>query len=215
MPAKIDRSTARPPFGLPEMLVAVHTSRLSCREAEKVPIFTPVQESSGESKLIGLHSDGNAPFVAGMSATRELSAVCSWDAELRRSNVAYGKFEWQSLCERSPIGLAHASYLSKQGPRNTPDATAPQRGITDRRSSGASNYWEPQTCQCVASASFSSDAALSDIRITLGPIDVRVAICKHLGILEISGTSPASDDLEELPSERAPHQGHNWLAGFL
>ena len=47
------RSAARPPFGLPEMLVAVHTSRLSCREAEKAPIFTPVQESSGESKLNG------------------------------------------------------------------------------------------------------------------------------------------------------------------
>jgi Raf kinase inhibitor-like YbhB/YbcL family protein len=27
MPAKIDRSAARPPFGLPEMLVAVHTNR--------------------------------------------------------------------------------------------------------------------------------------------------------------------------------------------
>jgi hypothetical protein len=51
MPAKIARSAARPLFGLPEMLVAVHTSRLSCREAEKAPIFTPVQESSGESKL--------------------------------------------------------------------------------------------------------------------------------------------------------------------
>jgi hypothetical protein len=51
MPAKIARSAARPPFGLPEMLVAVHTSRLSCREAEKAPIFTPVQESSGESKV--------------------------------------------------------------------------------------------------------------------------------------------------------------------
>src|SRR6516225_5675443 len=50
MPAKIARSAARPPFGLPEMLVAVHTSRLSCREAEKAPILTPVQESSGESK---------------------------------------------------------------------------------------------------------------------------------------------------------------------
>src|SRR5262249_17877008 len=35
MPAKIARSAARPPLGLPEMLVAVHTSRLSCREAEK------------------------------------------------------------------------------------------------------------------------------------------------------------------------------------
>ena len=35
MPAKIARSAARPPFGLPEMLVAVHTSRLSCRKLRK------------------------------------------------------------------------------------------------------------------------------------------------------------------------------------
>src|SRR5262249_22652896 len=43
------------------MLVAVHTSRLSCREAEKAPIFTPVQESSGESKprtLMSKHASG-------------------------------------------------------------------------------------------------------------------------------------------------------------
>ena len=51
MPAKIARSAARPPFGLPEMLVAVHTSRLSCRETGKAPIFTPIQELSGESKF--------------------------------------------------------------------------------------------------------------------------------------------------------------------
>jgi hypothetical protein len=36
---------------LPEVLVAVHPSRLYCREAGKAPIFTPVQESSGESRV--------------------------------------------------------------------------------------------------------------------------------------------------------------------
>ena len=35
MPAKIARSAPRPPFGLPEVLVAVRSSRLSCRKAEK------------------------------------------------------------------------------------------------------------------------------------------------------------------------------------
>ena len=35
MPAKIARSAPRPPFGLPEVPVAVHTSRLSCRKAKK------------------------------------------------------------------------------------------------------------------------------------------------------------------------------------
>jgi len=44
MPGKMARLAARLPFGLPEVLVAVHTSRLSCREAGKAPIFTPVRE---------------------------------------------------------------------------------------------------------------------------------------------------------------------------
>ena len=52
MPAKIARSAPRPPFGLPEVLVAVRTSRLSCGKAGKARIFTPVRESSGESRLI-------------------------------------------------------------------------------------------------------------------------------------------------------------------
>ena len=51
MPGKMARSAPRPPFGLPEVLVAVRTSRLSCRKAGKARIFTPVRESSGESRL--------------------------------------------------------------------------------------------------------------------------------------------------------------------
>jgi len=49
-----------------------------------------------------------------------------------------------------------------------------------------------EVAQCVASASVNSNAALSDIRTTIEPIDVRVAICNDLGILEVSATSPAS-----------------------
>ena len=51
MPVKIARSAARPSFGLPELLVAIHTSRQSCYKAGKARIFTPVRESSGESRL--------------------------------------------------------------------------------------------------------------------------------------------------------------------
>ena len=51
MPAKIARSAPRPPFGLPELTVAVRTSLLSCRKAGKTRVFTPVRESSGESRL--------------------------------------------------------------------------------------------------------------------------------------------------------------------
>ena len=44
MPAKMARSAPRPPFGLPKVMVAVRTSRLSCWKAGKARIFTPVRE---------------------------------------------------------------------------------------------------------------------------------------------------------------------------
>jgi len=50
MPGKMARSAPQPAFGVPEVLVAVHTSRLSCRKAGKAQIFAPVWESSGESR---------------------------------------------------------------------------------------------------------------------------------------------------------------------
>ena len=51
MPAKMSRSAPRPPFRLREVSIAARTLRLSCRKAGKAPIFTPVRESSGESRL--------------------------------------------------------------------------------------------------------------------------------------------------------------------
>ena len=38
-------------FGLPEVLVAVSTSRLSCKSAEKTRTLMPVWDSSGESRF--------------------------------------------------------------------------------------------------------------------------------------------------------------------
>jgi hypothetical protein len=42
MPVKIARSAARPSFGLPALLVAIHTSRQSCSRAEKARTFALV-----------------------------------------------------------------------------------------------------------------------------------------------------------------------------
>jgi hypothetical protein len=50
MLGKMARSAPRPPFGLPEVPIAARTSRLSSREAGKALLFTPVRESSGESR---------------------------------------------------------------------------------------------------------------------------------------------------------------------
>ena len=57
MPAKIARSAPRPPFELPKVMVAVRTSPLSCWKAGKTRIFTPVRESSGESRMIAICLD--------------------------------------------------------------------------------------------------------------------------------------------------------------
>ena len=51
MPAKMARSAPGPLFGLPEVTVAVRTSLLSCRKAGNTRVFTPVRESSGESRM--------------------------------------------------------------------------------------------------------------------------------------------------------------------
>jgi hypothetical protein len=51
MPVKITRSAHRPSFGLPELLVAIHTWRQSCSKARKARIFALVWESSGESRF--------------------------------------------------------------------------------------------------------------------------------------------------------------------
>ena len=52
MPVKIARSAPRPSFGLPELLVAIHTPRQSCGKDGKARIFALVWESSGESRVI-------------------------------------------------------------------------------------------------------------------------------------------------------------------
>src|SRR5215510_2831407 len=60
MPVKIARLAPRPSFGLPELLVAIHTSRQPCCKAGKARIFTPVRESSGESRLMVVGGGGGA-----------------------------------------------------------------------------------------------------------------------------------------------------------
>src|SRR5262249_24537635 len=54
MPVKIARSTPRPSFGLRELLVASHISRLASRDAAKSLLSTLVSESSGECRLRGI-----------------------------------------------------------------------------------------------------------------------------------------------------------------
>lgn len=50
MPAKIARLATRPPFWIPEVSVAVRSSRLPCSKAEKTQIFMADRQSSGDSR---------------------------------------------------------------------------------------------------------------------------------------------------------------------
>jgi len=54
MPGKWPDQTLDQAFGLPEVLVAVSTSRLSCKRAGKTRTLMPVWDSSGESQLDGV-----------------------------------------------------------------------------------------------------------------------------------------------------------------
>jgi hypothetical protein len=51
MPRKMAKLAPRPPFGLPEVRVAVCTSRRSCGKAGRAQIFTAVRKPSGESQF--------------------------------------------------------------------------------------------------------------------------------------------------------------------
>jgi len=52
MPGKMARSEPRPSVRLPEVLIAVSTSRLSCKRAGKTRTLMPVWDSSGESRFL-------------------------------------------------------------------------------------------------------------------------------------------------------------------
>jgi hypothetical protein len=69
MPAKMARSAPRPPFRLPEITVAVCTSRWSCSKVGKAQIFKAVPETSGKSQL--KHVPAQICFLFSVRRVRE------------------------------------------------------------------------------------------------------------------------------------------------
>jgi hypothetical protein len=80
MPVKIARSTPRPSFGLPELLIAIHTSRQSCCKVGKARIFTPVRGHPGNPGLNHLHRN-----LGGIADRRWAVAVIPVGSQERRS----------------------------------------------------------------------------------------------------------------------------------
>ncbi len=86
MPGKMARSDPRPPCGLPEVLVAVRTSRLPSRNAGKAPIFTPVpgHPANPGSQVSGarvryLFADGPGRTASESPSVDRRHALFPWD----------------------------------------------------------------------------------------------------------------------------------------
>ena len=71
MPVKIARSTPRPSFGLRELLVASHISRLASRDGAKSLLSTLVSESSGECRHNGIPRRSPAGEVFSFIAVKQ------------------------------------------------------------------------------------------------------------------------------------------------
>src|SRR5262245_29674839 len=80
-------------FGLPEVLVAVSTSRLSCKRAGKTRKLMPVWDSSGESQLI------SRPPPSLTRAREELRAISrrDWRAVRGGKTVAMQSGIWNLI----------------------------------------------------------------------------------------------------------------------
>jgi hypothetical protein len=67
LPQDSDKGHPRPSFGLPELLVASHISRLASRDAAKSLLSTLVSESSGECRIeciyVRCHSDKSSELA--------------------------------------------------------------------------------------------------------------------------------------------------------
>jgi len=83
MPGKMARQTLDQAFGLPEVLVAVSTSRLSCNRAGKTRTLMLVWDSSGESRL-----STKSNVEAGRSVRSADSALASFPMGLTKPSKA-------------------------------------------------------------------------------------------------------------------------------
>jgi hypothetical protein len=77
MPGKMARSTLDQAFGLPEVLVAVSTSRLSCKRAGKTRTLMPVWDSSGESRMKSKYVQLTCMLVLAAGALNTHRCLCA------------------------------------------------------------------------------------------------------------------------------------------
>src|SRR5262249_49828893 len=92
-------------LGLPEVLVAVSTSRLSCRRAGKTRTLMPVWDSSGESRFQErLEPTGLAVRPRGMKMKRWLSLLMRWNRHYQRLGLPEWEHPFVPSAQRRPEG---------------------------------------------------------------------------------------------------------------
>src|SRR5262245_50085376 len=99
MPVKIARSTPQPSFGLPELLVASHISRLASRDAAKSLLSTLISESSGECRLkrgfvrrvISEATVGDQLWQRRISSSAVLSMSQEWSASWQEPSYSLSR----------------------------------------------------------------------------------------------------------------------------
>ena len=106
MPAKIARSAPRPPFGIPEVSVAVRSSRLSCSKAEKARIFMADRQSSGESRL-------SARFRPSIQPNSESACVNSASNVFAKDRIRRIPFK-EKLIKIGAKVVSHGRYVAFQ-----------------------------------------------------------------------------------------------------
>ena len=101
-------------FGLPEVLVAISTSRLSCKRAGKTRTLMPVWDSSGESRI-----------MTRLSARRWARPAKSYEMKLRRYGVSLprrgtGLRRWSSAVTSMPSGAIAVWHVNRKAFSATP-----------------------------------------------------------------------------------------------
>src|SRR6516165_4540249 len=114
MPVKIARSTPRPSFGLPELLVASHISRLAFRDAAKSLLSTLVSESSGECREILSRQPASEDRPAHLSNHHQGALVCEQAHQQMKEELGLDHFEgrsWRGLHRHALMTMIAYAFL--------------------------------------------------------------------------------------------------------
>ena len=134
MPAKIARLATRPPFWIPEVSVAVRSSRLSCSKAEKTRIFMADRQSSGESRLNPMTAS-RIRRIARQPPSETLVEANALTARCALQLVGSPQTSCDHVCQASRMNEADGEFRTRR-----------KRSCDDMRGFLCSQGWWPFCC---------------------------------------------------------------------